>query len=454
VNDLLQGLRPDPKNSVVDFRRMNTLIAAAHRRYRRRAVARILAVAALGMLLIALGLIIRSANPDPRILLIGILALVPAGLYMRFLETRLPLLFEEYVLNLYRLGLDVPKNLPRAPGYSTYSKAGRPKREADTRSDVYVWKFAAVYGVLPYGADGKNNRISRLSSAARLSLAALTVLLTLGWLVVLIPGSVSALGFAEEDLPPATDSLRFGFVGAYVFILQHWVRSYVRDDLNFGDVIGAGTRVVLVALAVVTIALLLPPSLPASRTGLAVAVLAGLVNTGAVWAVTLAISRPLRGARAASARASHLSQLDGMNLWYEARLVEEGIYDLQHLLTFDLLDALLVLRVPVARLIDWIDQAALLRHLDEGLATSRVSAAHAMGVRTATDLEDVVRELDGREYVSGDSSRSELDWLARTLGYAEGEVGLRVLLGSIGREVNLAHVRHWREQKMTGSRTK
>ena len=52
-----------------------------------------------------------------------------------------------------------------------------------------------------------------------------------------------------------------------------------------------------------------------------------------------------------------LDQLDGLNLWYEARLTEEGVEDLQNLTTMDLVDVILHTRVPSGRLVDWIDQA-------------------------------------------------------------------------------------------------
>ena len=59
-----------------------------------------------------------------------------------------------------------------------------------------------------------------------------------------------------------------------------------------------------------------------------------------------------------------LDQLDGFNLWYEARLTEEGVEDMQNLTTMNLVDVILHTRVPAGRLVDWIDQAFLLTHLE------------------------------------------------------------------------------------------
>ena len=91
-----------------------------------------------------------------------------------------------------------------------------------------------------------------------------------------------------------------------------------------------------------------------------------------------------------------LSDLDGVNIWYEARLVEEGIEDMQNLATANLVDVILHTRVPVGRLVDWLDQASLALHLpprqqphvdaahdDDGLTRT---ALEARGIRTASDL--------------------------------------------------------------------
>ena len=52
-----------------------------------------------------------------------------------------------------------------------------------------------------------------------------------------------------------------------------------------------------------------------------------------------------------------------MNIWYESRLLEEGIEDMQNLATANIVDVMLRTRIPVDRLVDWIDQAYLYLHL-------------------------------------------------------------------------------------------
>ena len=60
---------------------------------------------------------------------------------------------------------------------------------------------------------------------------------------------------------------------------------------------------------------------------------------------------------------SPLSQLDEVDVYERTRLEEEGITSVQALARHDLVDLILSSRIPVPRLIDWVDQAILLQHV-------------------------------------------------------------------------------------------
>ena len=104
-----------------------------------------------------------------------------------------------------------------------------------------------------------------------------------------------------------------------------------------------------------------------------------------------------------------LSDLDGLNVWYESRLLEVGIEDMQNLATVNLVDAILRTRVPVDRLVDWVDQAHLcLRVSNKGEPSDR-ARLRRLGIRTATDLEDAFqpRYDSGTSGPAGISGRNE-----------------------------------------------
>jgi hypothetical protein len=83
-----------------------------------------------------------------------------------------------------------------------------------------------------------------------------------------------------------------------------------------------------------------------------------------------------------------LSDLDGLTIWDQARLFEEGIEDLHGLVTANLVDVILGTRIPVDRLVDWLDQALLYMHIPaESDKRFPRDELRALGIRTATDLE-------------------------------------------------------------------
>jgi hypothetical protein len=138
-------------------------------------------------------------------------------------------------------------------------------------------------------------------------------------------------------------------------------------------------------------------------------------------------------------RSDHpLSALDGVTIWEQARLLEEGIEDLENLATANLVDVLLSMRIPVARLVDWLDQALLLIHLlGSGNDQQAYRRLRAMGLRTATDLEAAWAEAtaEGKQMLS------------ETIFEADpGALRGCALLTAVGRESNIAHVRAFRDR--------
>ena len=92
-----------------------------------------------------------------------------------------------------------------------------------------------------------------------------------------------------------------------------------------------------------------------------------------------------------------LTQLEGMNLYDRARLLEEGIENIENLAHHNLMELIARTRIPTPRLVDMFDQAIMYLHLgleqkDEKDANSNNekddprNLLKSLGVRTATDL--------------------------------------------------------------------
>ena len=222
------------------------------------------------------------------------------------------------------------------------------------RSNIYQQKFDAYYGrsVSRSGhGEGPPVRIEALFPVF-LTTAALAVC----WTAVLwSPRFASApAGF--------WDVLKFGFLGAYSFILQMLVRRFFQGDLRPAAYANALLRLIVVLILVAALYQILPHDNP--RSAAAIAFVIGFFPLAGMQAIQRFAATALRVVVPSLNPPYPLNQIDGLSVWYEARLLEEGIEDMQSLATANFVDVILHTRVPVGRLVDWVDQAQLYLHLD------------------------------------------------------------------------------------------
>ena len=178
----------------------------------------------------------------------------------------------------------------------------------------------------------------------------------------------------------AWDVLKYGFIGAYAFVTGMLIRRFYQSDLRPSAYISAVLRITLVLLIVAVLQQVIGTGNVemAHHAELAVAFVIGFFPLAGVQFLQRVTSAALHLVVPPISSEYPLDQLDGLNLWYEARLTEEGVEDMQNLTTMNLVDVILHTRVPPGRLVDWTDQAFLLIHLDR---TDR------------TELNDVRNEL-------------------------------------------------------------
>ncbi len=388
-----------------------------------------------------------------------VLASLPGWLFVRFTIFRAGSLWTEYVLNLHRLGMDEHQNLPRPPsasGYHALWARGGGACLASTPS-VYQQKFEAYYGQKvgqDVGHDDVDTSPLTLRTLPPVLLA--TAVLAAGWCAVLARDPLLS---GPLELP--VDSLRFGFMGAYVFIVQMLIRRFFQSDLKPSAYFGAVARVatVLVIVLVVHHAARAGASPPPGME-VATAFLIGFFPLLGMQILQKAVSASFRHWVHTLKTPYPLSDLDGLNIWYEARLLEEGIEDLQNLVTGNLVDIILHTRVPVGRLVDWIDQAGLQLLLDppeDGDASSRPrtdrNTLRRLGVRTATDLETMFLPAEqlalrsSRTQVPGLHNDSFVAGMRSALNdpASGGPSITEALLRNFSNIPNLVHVRHWRD---------
>jgi hypothetical protein len=378
----------------------------------------------------------------------ALLATLPGWLYLVFIRFRGRSLYDEYVLNLFRLRIDEYCNLPAPPKHTSYFrkwKTAHDRLQAETKDNLYRHKFEAIYGRRAVStssllADQQSHR-DRTETFSPVLVT--TILLCLGWALVVQPELLRAFEFVQVRLPLSGkpelpyEAIGFGFIGAYWFILQDVIRRFFRDDLKTGAFISASARIVLVTVTVTTVSLV-PLGTPSQQKALAF--LIGVFPQIGLQALKVTMTKPL-GRLIPTVRTKYpLSQLDGVTIWDEARLLEEGVEDMQNLASGNLVDIMLRSRVPVTRLVDWLDQSFLYLRVPErqGVRSPR-EQLRELGIRTATELERAWASLGRDEAFRRCISR------ALNVPEADGPAVVQSILASLGGEVNLFHVREFRD---------
>lgn len=412
------------------------------------------------------------------------LAFLPCWLYIRFLGQRAGALWDEYVLNLHRLSWDWPRYLPRpvrtSHFYEEWAADGGRLQVQDR--NIYRQKFNAYYGrSVAENAREDDFRI-RLDTLFPVLLTA--AVLAVCWAAVLWDDRFL------RDPDDVWDVLKFAFLGAYVFIVQMLLRRFFGSDLRSSAYTTALLRITVVLVSVGALYQLLEIWLSgtgdARRWEAAIAFTIGFFPLVATQVLVRAVSAPLRMATPSLESDYPLNQLDGLNIWYEARLVEENIEDMQNLATANFVDVMLHTRVPVGRLVDWVDQAYLCLHLDrvergrrENWAARRAVAPgdqaspaagssrlvgssvgpgsrggtrtrtilRQLGIRTATDLikafpPDDFDPVDAEQKVAPQSAQ-----IVKILSDAGVDCGqLRMLVRVLSEEQGLAPVWNWHDR--------
>jgi hypothetical protein len=380
-----------------------------------------------------------------------LLSILPGWLYLQFIRFRGRSLYDEYVLNLFRLRIDEYCNLPAPPQHTSYHGVWRTAHEqlgTDTRDNLYRHKFEAIYGKRAVSTSSLiYDQLSQRDQTETFSPVLMaTMLLSIGWVLVAQPELLRGFDLLHSQLPFSGkpqlpyELIQFGFIGAYWFILQDLIRRYFRDDLKTSAYISASARIVLVTVLVTTVSLV-PFGTPAQQKVLAFAI--GVFPQLGLQVLKAAVVKPF-GRLIPTVKTDHpLSDLSGLSIWDEARLLEEGIEDMQNLVSGNIVDLLLRSRVPVNRLVDWLDQAYLYMRVPKRLSgprsehTPRV-ALRELGIRTATDLERVWSAV-------GDDAAFQRR-VSHALGVPakDGPAVVRSILAAFQNEVNLFHVREFR----------
>ncbi|HET6233314.1 MAG TPA: hypothetical protein VFE05_24775 [Longimicrobiaceae bacterium] len=278
-----------------------------------------------------------------------------------------------------------------------------------------------------------------------------TLLLALGWCVALLPvlDSLRPIAYTlEKTLRPQQGILTYAFLGVYFFALNLVFRRYVRSDLGPKAYSHITTRLIVAAVLTAVVAALAQVGgrEMSSPSVLLFAFVVGFLPETALTALEewLQGSKWL-GKKVPSFQETYpLSRLQGITLYDRARLVEEGIENVENLAHCNLYELMLRTRIPTARLVDLVDQSILQLHLRDPAgpdfsadAPNERSIALLLehGIRTATELE---------EAHAAATARGEAEPLLRILGPEQGLPRLLCTLNAVQRDEWITNLRHWR----------
>jgi hypothetical protein len=290
-----------------------------------------------------------------------------------------------------------------------------------------------------YGRDAKG----KLLPGRRSPLLLATLVISLGWTFTLLHGDVLIVrerGIAALFEPRQT-TVSFAFIGAYFYGLNAVLRGYIRKDLRPKTYSSLTVRIFIVVVLAWVLELVWQSNTDSNL--FIVAFLAGIVPETAL----VLIMEAVRGAVGSSFPGidqdpDQLTKLEGIDLYDRARLFDEGVTNVESLAHHDVVELMLQTRIPVPRLVDWVDQAILYPHAGarsagEGSREECLKRLRDYGIRTATDLDNAF---------AGARKRHEVDALYAILEPSRSgtPARLQVMKDALDDEEWMANLRAWR----------
>jgi hypothetical protein len=266
----------------------------------------------------------------------------------------------------------------------------------------------AKYGQWLDEAFGRRRSEARFLPGTRWPILIATAVLTLGWAIALLdtkPTTVVDQGSLTALITPTPTAPTFAFLGAYFFALNNVMRGFVRGDLRPKTYAQVATRIVGSVVLAFTLERMTVGvgGDPSNASLLTFAFVSGVVPETALIRLQEA-SRGFfvrSGSKREADQASRtyetepLTRLQGIDIYDRARLLDEGVTNVEGLAHHDIVELLLKTRIPASRLLDWVDQAILFIHcsctcdqMGTGSADgpSVLAQLRAHGIRTATEL--------------------------------------------------------------------
>lgn len=292
-----------------------------------------------------------------------------------------------------------------------------------------------------FGAQSDQQHEARIARGTRIPIFIATIVITLGWLWVFIPDPTSEAIIATAAFAPPEHALIYAFLGAYFFTIGTIVRRYIRGDLKPKAYSSITVRILLALIGAWVLDIMF-----SGNFVLIVAFIVGFFPETLIVLINEYLRKRGIEKSLPSVKQRHpLTELEGIDVYDRTRLQDEGIVNIESLAHHDLIELMLETRIPLQRLIDWVDQAILFIHLssltensEDGGNELRMKLKRS-GIRTATSLDNafnLVACLANQKAVTGDTG---LIFNVKELAH----IGL--VLEALSNDDWLASLQHWRK---------
>ena len=283
-----------------------------------------------------------------------------------------------------------------------------------------------------------------------------TAILVAGWTLTIAPydpmpqTATSLVDFLAIIPSPFT----LGFLGIYFFSINMVFRRYVRADLTPKTYANITVRMLITFVLVWSISTLPELSdLSIIENGLLpLAFIIGVFPEDGFRVIRDSarnIIKRISADKKDNDEKYPLTDLEGLNKYDQARLLEEGIENIENLAHHNLVELLAFTRIPTERLVDMFDQAILYLHL--GLFDQNEADAQKMdsgryllqhlksyGVRTATDLIKLIESPGAPE-------------ISRVIADDFKIARLQTIYTTFSDDEWLSHIKNWRRESSAQS---
>ncbi len=353
--------------------------------------------------------------PALQLLMIGVLSGLPALLFYLFDRQKLGTLREEFLRSVVVL----------IPSIHTL-------RDAES---VFGLRADAILGD---SSPGK--QAGRFLPHNRSIIFVTTIIVTIGWVVALANGSGKTGWPLVQYFIPAPNPFVYAFLGAYTFGILMLFRRYSRSDMKPSAYAHFAVRTIT-AIIITWVFMLIMPESKDNAFILACAFTIGFFPDTGLTAIFEFIknSKHIKKKIPSLSEKFALERIDGINIYHRTRLIDEGIENMENLAHAELIELMLQTRIPLATLIDWIDQSILFLHVGSKDASDEedMNILRKYGIRTASDLEKTRDEATK-------GGEEELKAFLSILNSGESVSRLKTILDAINDDEWMENIRVWR----------